>query len=660
MQNKNMKHTIYTCISNILSRENTEYVQLNEIYKEVANYLETENNLGLQSQIRGRLQENCEQYSNFKGDPLFLTEKIRSGKWTIKKDRKKYIRYTHNKYLITDDNWATLIEDNFITPDYALETNLDNVYKAKLIKDIGSQKAKIIVNELNKIRKLLKKIKNINKTNDGYGNAFEVFAISTEHKIEYEECINKYIIHGDNDGKIDAIYYGEKDYFFIYQIKTENINENEYETMKKNYGECIRNKIPEYGKDLYNFVKANKDKWRGKTSKYISIAKNSNRDTNLSPKYIYNKFFENKMTPDNYNNLLLTITKPKQTNDNSQFNVSKDENNNFTFFIKASELKDNLLKSLGITINNHSSPDLSKFFYDNVRGTLVANKKMVYTIQNEPVNFVKYNNGINITGEVKDLGEEIEIKNPIINNGQQTITTLLNVNENLDQIILSIKITNETNNIIKGKISQYSNEQVKVKAIDMLSLNQYIRDIQKVILNNTYKKENYFLEIYSSGKKEYEQMKKEIYDKRNIISLLEFIKLYFSVKDNKNLGAWKNNPNAQVEKTIINSPLDENLSFQVCEATATFNKYIDTLAEKKEKEDFKSADLAFKYLICTAQLEPHKVAQIINRINQKYFYNIKEEKSKLIDVYKSTTIIKKLNEELELYLKEKCSKTEIK
>ena len=84
MEKISMKEAIYICIKNILNKNNKEYAKLSEIYEEVSFFLETENNKALQSQIRGRLQECCEQYSSFTGEALFLTEKIRSGNWTIK------------------------------------------------------------------------------------------------------------------------------------------------------------------------------------------------------------------------------------------------------------------------------------------------------------------------------------------------------------------------------------------------------------------------------------------------------------------------------------------------------------------------------------------------------------------------------------------------
>ena len=198
MNNKSFKNIIYDCIYNILMRENKEYATLPEIYNEVASFLEVENNNILKSKIRGRLQENSKDCTSFCGDDLFHTEKIRSGKWTIKHYKKLYIRYINNKYLITNDEWNSVECVDCINEFYELEKNQDNVFKGKLTYEYGKRKAKIIINELEIIRGLLDRI-SINKKNEGYGSAFEVFAISTYYNIEYEECINKYIINGDYD-----------------------------------------------------------------------------------------------------------------------------------------------------------------------------------------------------------------------------------------------------------------------------------------------------------------------------------------------------------------------------------------------------------------------------------------------------------------------------
>lgn len=658
---ENAKKVIYNCINNILTRENKEFAKLSEIYNEVSHYLEVDNDKILQSQIRGRLQENCTQYKSFCGEDLFYTEKIRSGNWSIKKNstkvnKYKFIRYIKNTYLITDDNWETVTQTLRIEDKYNQEDNQDLIYKAKLVYEIGSEKANIIIQELNYIRDLLLKMKNRNKINDGYGTAFEVFSISAIHNLDYKECINKYIINGDKDGKIDSIYYADNDNVYIYQIKTNDFDSEDYDKMKTNYEDCLRNKIPDNGKDLFDFVKKNKYLLLGKKVYYKSVSNKTKKDVNYKPIDIYKKFFENRLLPENSNNIVLSILKPtRKINSKTEDNFSTDGNNNFNFYMSARELINYLLTALGIDPKDYDKEtvDISKYFFDNVRGVLTVNKKMINTIENEPYNFVKYNNGINITGEVKYLGPEIVIKNPVINNGQQTITTLIRLGKNLDQIILSVKITNESNRIIKGKISQFSNDQVKVKAIDMLSLNPYIRNIQREILNREYNNEKYFLEIYSSGKKSYVSIIKKLYKKHNIINLLDFIKLYFSIENSKDLGSWKNNPNNQIDKISIDKDFDIEQSFKVCESIMKYNDFIKGITNKKEKDDYKCADLAFKYLLCKEKLSVEEASILINMINREYFYSKKDDKSKLIDIYKSSSIINKVEDQLRIYRNKK-------
>ena len=657
-KNTSLKYIIYQSIENILKREQKQYASLQEIYQEAATNLQVEDKENLRSQIRGRLQECCHQYKNFRGEALFLTERIKSGKWTINANKKKYIRGKNNDYIISSDNWASIEIRKSLVNEYELEEDLDKVYKIKLMQNIGKEKADIIVEELNRIRKLLKKMKNIDKINDGYGTAFEVFAIATIHNITYEECINKYIIHGDADGKIDAIYYGDEEYAYIYQIKIGNIQDTIYSTMRSNYQDCTMGNIPKDGVDLYHFVKHKREILENKVKEFRSISDNSLEDNNYQPLEIYSLFFEHIILPIKENNLVLHITKP--LNKEKQYNVASWQNN-FIFYISAKDLIASLVKALGLEYNPEysTSVDLSLYFTDNVRGELKTNDKMIYTIDHEAKNFVKYNNGINITGEVKDLGDNICILHPVINNGQQTLTTLMNYHKNLDQIILSVKITDELDEDVKGKISQYSNDQVKVRSVDMLSLNPYIRKIQRYIYNNSYQGEKYFLEICSSGKKRYSQLLSLLYKGNHIIQLLDFLKLYFSLENEKDLGTWKNNPNAQIEKTFIDKPFDKIKSFRVCESILRYENYLDSIEDKKSKENFQSSDLAFKYLICQYDLTDEEALKIINNINDEYFYKNNEKGSKLIDIYKSSTIIRRLKEQYKKHMDTKEKSREV-
>ena len=646
MKEATTKETIYICLENILNRQKDEYIPLEKIYEEVASYLEVKNDYSLQSQVRGRLQEGCPKSSSFKGEALFDTKYLRSGLWKII-PKKKYVRDKDNKYLVTEDDWKTVKTTENINYDYLQDKDTDNIYKAKLMASLGQYKAQIILDELKNIKQLLIKKNIFEEGKMNYGNAFEVFAVSTIHDISYEDCINKYLVTGSKDGKIDAIYYDANN-VDVYQIKLGEIKYKDIDILKKNFDLCQRDIIPEEGEDLFRFITKNIEFLKAKKVTFHVISSRiENSGKNKTPDEIYKMFFENKLLPKKTNNLKLEILKPKSNDMESyQNNISKDENNNFIFFIKANEFIDCIFKSLGISFTKNKNLDLSKYFVDNVRGKLKTNKKMLYTIENEPENFVKYNNGINITGTVEDLETSILIKDPIINNGQQTLTTLIENGKNLNKITLLVKITNETNLDIKGKISQFTNEQVKVKAVDILSLNPQIRNIQRDIYNST-NNEKYFLDIYSSGEKECDNFIKKIYPKHNIIKLLDFLKLYFSIENPKQLGNWKNNPNKMIDEISINHPLNLNLALKICKGISEYKTYIDQIENKKQRADLKSADLAFMYLLVAENMNVNDATKIIQNINNKYYYDIQDKKSKLIDVYKSSNIINKINNEVE-------------
>lgn len=86
MKNEPLKYVIGQAISNITSKKRKkECASLEEIYEEVAILQNEENTLGLQAQIRGRLQECCSQYDAYSGkDDFFQTKKKYSGLWKNK------------------------------------------------------------------------------------------------------------------------------------------------------------------------------------------------------------------------------------------------------------------------------------------------------------------------------------------------------------------------------------------------------------------------------------------------------------------------------------------------------------------------------------------------------------------------------------------------
>ena len=637
------KQVIIKAIDNIMEKENVEYVSLHDIYEEVGRILKKKNDKNLQSQIRGRLQENCRQTKSYKGHNLFETKKIRSGLWRNVNKREisfKYIRYINNSYLITDDNWKTFKKQDFITEKYIQEKNLDILYEVKLKEEIGIVKASIIIDELKRIRHLLKIMKKNDKHDDGYGTAFEVFAISVIYNINFENVINNYIVHGDQDGGIDAIvYFDNCNHIEVYQIKLNEISDVAYDRMNNSYRLCSKGVIPENGRDLYNFVSERKYLFKNKKVIYKSVSWNSKKDSNIIPIYIYDKFFENMLLPSDNNHLVLYIDKPVL---GSTYNIASYNDQNYTFYLSAKELIDDLFNALSLP-SGISKTEIFRYFGDNIRGQLAIGENIRLTIINDPKNFVNYNLGIDITGEVRDLSDKLEISNPIINNGQQTLISLIKINKNLDKIMLCIHVKNQKDLVIRSNISIFTNEQRPVKSIDRLSVNFYIRDIQKKIFADG----KYFLRIYSSGLQNRDYLIDSIYGNR-VISLSSFIKLYFAVLT-KNLGGWKNTFNQELEKIQINDFLDFDLAIKVCDSIIKFEEYLDTIVDKKEKDNLRSADLAFMYLLCKKKLSVLEAQKVINMINEEYYYS--KETSKLIDVYKSSSIINRLDYQCKKYKK---------
>ena len=368
---------------------------------------------------------------------------------------------------------------------------------------------------------------------------------------------------------------------------------------------------------------------------------------NYTPIEICKKFFEQQIISKD-NNLVLTLNVPKiRTSTNDIVNsISISKNGGYTFYTSAKTFVDELLSCTGIL----KADNLYKYFYDNVRGNLGINKNMSLTIDNEPNNFVKFNNGITITGKVsyKDTVGTLIIENPIISNGQQTVWNLVNKYSDLDDVEISVTV-NDCDFRIKSKIARYTNEQKSIKPIDLLSLDQNVRNLYYTIYKLCENNNDVFLELNSSGEKNYTKMVRKIYTKYGIISLNDFCKLYFSTEDLR-LGTWKSNVSNMIDELLNRDVIyDNEKALLVCNIIKKYKIYIDSIEDKKEKNNLKVADLAFMFIMYEYDFDEKKTHKIINKINNKYYFDISEEekKSKLIDLYKSNDIYVKINNVIE-------------
>ena len=220
----------------------------------------------------------------------------------------KFIRDKNNLIHISNDTWKTFETIKRKSMDGTEETDRDIISIVKLRYELGDTLAKIVVNELNKIR-----VQFNMQSGDGYGHAFEVFALAVLYNINYDIVFENYIVNGKNDGKIDAIYWKE-DVNKIYQIKMDYLDFSEIDNIDKNYYEFIStgNLCGETASDLLLFCNKHKNNiTREKEYEIITISNNGKTGSHISSKSIYLKYFENYLL-NKTNNLNISLTIPRE------------------------------------------------------------------------------------------------------------------------------------------------------------------------------------------------------------------------------------------------------------------------------------------------------------------------------------------------------------
>ncbi len=553
----------------------------------------------------------------------------------------KFIRYKDHIILYSNDNWKTIESLKELSKSAIEEKNPDITTKVKLRYLLGEKRGKIIIEELEKIRGQF----NLQK-NDGYGTAFEVFSIAVLHDIDYDLTMDNYIVNGNQDGKIDAIYWNNLEENILYQVKIDTLDPKEInivDVMSNNYRSYVKTgkiQSPETD-DLFRFCEKNKEHLTKNKNMRIKIISNNDLDDeiNIKPIEIFNLYFYNILIR-RQNNIELSLSIPLKQNV-ANIVGRKDI---YAYFVDAKTFVEDLLKCEKIG----NSENLYKFFYDNVRGKLGSNNSIQATIDDEPNNFVKYNNGVTITGEVEYLEGTVSIKvtNPVINNGQQTIWNIMNRYPNIENVSLLVIVKDGKNVDVKSKISKYTNSQRNIKPIDLLSLDEKLRCLQENIFKLTLDNDALFLDINFSGARNYHSILKRMYSKYQVIALDDFCKLYFGVSDLE-LGSWKNTISSQLNKIVDKSDeYDVEKALLVCRTISKVKEYIANINDKGKKNDLNSAELALMYIVYKYRVSLDRAVDVINHINNKYYYSIPDDEriSKLIDLYKSNTIIKKIEE----------------
>lgn len=546
---------------------------------------------------------------------------------------KKYFLTKKEKYYITEDNWKNYtLTDELPDKSYKKESS-STKRKAVVFKDnYGVTNSNLIIKEFQAIERLLLQAEKCNKEDfdDGFGKAFEVFSVSVIHNIPYKEVISKYIVHGSNDAKIDAVFYdSHKEICHVFQSKLGYLDSNigqitisNFKTYMEDDKVAITN-----SSDFVSFMENFQDKERineAKKINYVFISKPSVIVDALyyetyEPEDIFDLFLRKLIAPPVDHSIKFRLYADKN-------NISKVSDGEFFTYLQAK----NLLKALKEAAKGDDR--FHNLFRDNVRGKLTLSKSIAQTLKNEPNNFSKYNNGVSITGLVSYNGSYINVIDPSIVNGQQTIYSLLQ-SEDLNNVLVPVFFKGTSSETDKQRIAHYNNSQRKIKTVDLLSINLNVRKLQIDLLSLIKKdKKSYYLNIYTQGTTTYLKSARKLIPTYNIIALIPFLKLYYSIETPEDIGRWKNNFTNKLDQKLDSEiTFDLERSEKVCETISVYNKYLSEL-DKEEKNKIKTGDLPFMYLLYQNDNSLNKTLELFDTL-------IKNMSSKNIkDAFRSRSI----------------------
>lgn len=549
----------------------------------------------------------------------------------------KAVKLYNGSFIVSDDDFKTFKKVE-ILDDYVPLKSSNKSTEVILRCEYGDRKAKVLIDEFKAINILLNQPK---QQDDGYGHAFEVFAIATHYGFTYEQVMkNNIICGGGADGKIDAVVIHEE-VAYIYQIKMNSrLNDHDLDIAKANYVEFFSSgKISSKDtSDLFSFLQTHKSELETLPKRFCSISVDKTGGNNISSKEIFEKFFANKFLPQQKNNLKLKIPIKPQYDREMNRNVDNIVRTQYTtfLFVNAKDLIDNLFEQ-GI----QGADD--KLYYENVRGTLGENFGMQNTIQFEPEKFELYNNGVSVLGKSQIESAFLVVDNPLIINGQQTLHNLMLAKEkgrDLTKVLVPVFIKNSLDGTENLNIAKFNNTQKQIRNIDLLSVNADLRNIQKLLLEqankNNFEGECFYLQITSNGKRQSDKIIKYLFSKNQIITMKDFVRMYWIIENGRYLGKWKNNINKMIEQEIT-----ETYTFSLEPALCTckiIKAYHDFLDLQAEKQSYKIADVTFMYLL---HLYDIKTAQkIIDYINKEICKNDGKTAS---NFYKSKNIMSAIN-----------------
>lgn len=167
-------------------------------------------------------------------------------------------------------------------------------------------------------------------------------------------------------------------------------------------------------------------------------------------------------------------------------------------------------EEINLLVNKYSN----NLFRKNVRlflGKSRTNKKIIETLEKDPLNFWYYNNGITILCDQANVNMEqsfIRIDNPQIVNGCQTVKSIQNYSGDLDGELM-VRIIQSTDHEFINYLTLYQNSSNPVRNRDLKS-----NDPTQVRLKHEFRRQGFYYEIkrgedYKTVSTEYSSVKRE-------------------------------------------------------------------------------------------------------------------------------------------------------
>ncbi|MGL5617722.1 MAG: AIPR family protein [Metamycoplasmataceae bacterium] len=360
--------------------------------------------------------------------------------------------------------------------------------------------------------KYLNKFKSLQKKDErkAFSQAFTLFCLEKIASLDHTKIgeFSKYIVDGTSDNGIDAIYFNdEKNILYVIQAKYSSNSKgisNELSLFKQKADELLKNES----------VFFNDDKRKRIVKETVSKYKAIHADTSVEYHFVSlvsddqknnNNHLIEKYNSKNYKYFLSTIsniisyTSPYRKVSKITLKINNEEK----IFIKEKGLCLAIIKAKDLLKSFDKFLENETIFASNLRNPLNTNKlakHIIETLENEPEQFVKYNNGITVVCEdiIPNKKDAYIMKGFSVVNGAQTLNALYKVNKKSELkddcfIVMKILISDkETGN----KISMNSNHQNVVKQFDNFSFHP----INEVLYNNFFLK-NIEYKFKRGGKK---------------------------------------------------------------------------------------------------------------------------------------------------------------